>query len=76
MTEPSARSTTRPRDSSISFSTSARLESVALILTKASSCWTVGSAVTFAITGIFGSVLIAGGVYLLHRKDAHAFFTR
>ena len=21
-------------------------------------------------------VLIAGGVYLLHRKDAHAFFTR
>jgi hypothetical protein len=34
------------------------------------------AAVTFAITGIFGSVLIAGGVYLLHRKDAHAFFTR
>jgi hypothetical protein len=34
------------------------------------------AAVTFAITGIFGSVLIAGGVYLLHRKDAHEFFTR
>ena len=24
----------------------------------------------------FGSVLIAGGVFLLHRKDAHEFFTR
>ncbi|MBV9512543.1 MAG: hypothetical protein JO280_00650 [Mycobacteriaceae bacterium] len=35
-----------------------------------------GAAVTYAITAIFGSVLIAGGVYLLHRKDAHAFFTR
>jgi hypothetical protein len=34
------------------------------------------AAVTFAITGIFGSVLIIGGVYLSHRKDAHAFFTR
>jgi hypothetical protein len=34
------------------------------------------AAVTFAITGITGSVLIAGGAYLLHRKDAHAFFTR
>jgi hypothetical protein len=33
-------------------------------------------AVTFAVTGIFGSVLIAGGVYLLHRKDAHTYFTR
>jgi hypothetical protein len=34
------------------------------------------AAVTYAITAIAGSVLIAGGVYLLHRKDAHAFFTR
>jgi hypothetical protein len=33
-------------------------------------------AVTFAVTGIFGSVLIAGGVFLLHRKDAHGYFTR
>jgi CHASE2 domain-containing sensor protein len=33
-------------------------------------------AVIFAVTGIFGSVLIAGGVYLLHRKDAQAYFTR
>jgi hypothetical protein len=34
------------------------------------------AAVTYAITAIVGSVLIAGGVFLLHRKDAHAFFTR
>jgi hypothetical protein len=34
------------------------------------------AAVTYAITAIFGSVLIAGGMYLLHRKDAHGFFTR
>ena len=34
------------------------------------------AAVIYAVTAIIGSVLIAGGVYLLHRKDAHAFFTR
>lgn len=34
------------------------------------------TAVTFAVTGIVGSVLIVGGVYLLHRPDAHGFFTR
>ncbi|HEX7825919.1 MAG TPA: hypothetical protein VF477_13530, partial [Mycobacterium sp.] len=34
------------------------------------------AAVVYAATGIVGSVLIAGGVYLLHRKDAHAFFTK
>ena len=34
------------------------------------------AAVTYAITAIVGSVLIVGGVFLLHRKDAHAFFTR
>jgi hypothetical protein len=34
------------------------------------------AAVTYAITAILGSVLIVGGAYLLHRKDAHAFFTR
>jgi hypothetical protein len=53
---------------------------VASIVYVVSSLFTVErgtfAAVTFAITGIFGSVLIAGGVYLLHRKDAHAFFTR
>jgi hypothetical protein len=34
------------------------------------------AAVTYAISAILGSVLIVGGAYLLHRKDAHAFFTR
>lgn len=33
-------------------------------------------AVIYAVTAITGSVLIAGGVFLLHRKDAHAYFTR
>lgn len=35
-----------------------------------------GAAVAYAVTAILGSVLIVGGVYLLHRKDAHAYFTR
>jgi hypothetical protein len=34
------------------------------------------AAVAYAVTAIVGSVLIVGGVFLLHRKDAHAFFTR
>lgn len=34
------------------------------------------AAVVYAITAIVGSVLIAGGVFVLHRKDAHAYFTR
>lgn len=34
------------------------------------------AAVVYALTGIVGSVLIVGGVYLLHRKDANGFFTR
>ena len=34
------------------------------------------AALLYAISVIFGSVLIAGGVFLLHRKDAHAFFVR
>ena len=33
-------------------------------------------AVIYAVTGIIGSVLIAGGAFLLHRKDAQAYFTR
>jgi hypothetical protein len=53
---------------------------VATVVYIVSSLFTVDrgttAAVTFAITGIFGSVLIAGGVYLLHRTDAHKFFTR
>jgi hypothetical protein len=34
------------------------------------------SALLYAVSAIVGSVLIAGGVFLLHRKDAHAFFVR
>lgn len=34
------------------------------------------SAVVFAVTGIIGSVLVGGGIYLLHRTDSHGFFTR
>lgn len=34
------------------------------------------AAMVFAVTGIFGAVLIAGGIYLLHRKESHAYFTR
>ena len=34
------------------------------------------AAVVFAVTGIVGSVLIGGGIYLLHRTDSHGFFTR
>lgn len=34
------------------------------------------AAFVFAVTAIIGAVCVAGGVYLLHRKDAHAFFTR
>jgi hypothetical protein len=34
------------------------------------------AAVIFAVSGIVGSVLVAGGVFLLHRKHAHAYFTR
>ncbi|MGV9798306.1 hypothetical protein ACWDTP_09620 [Mycobacterium sp. NPDC003449] len=33
-------------------------------------------AVGYAVTAIVGSVLILGGVYLVHRKDANGFFTR
>ncbi len=53
---------------------------VASVVYVASSLFTVqrptAAAVTYAISAIVGSVLIVGGVYLLHRKDAHAFFTR
>ena len=53
---------------------------VATVVYIVSSLFTVQrgtvAAVTYAVTAIFGSVLIVGGVYLLHRKDAHGFFTR
>jgi hypothetical protein len=35
-----------------------------------------GAAVGYAACAIVGSVLIAGGTYLLHRPDSHAYFTR
>ena len=38
--------------------------------------WPPVAAVTCAFTGIVGSVLIAGGMFLLHRRDAHAYFSR
>ncbi|MGH3633019.1 hypothetical protein [Mycobacterium sp.] len=38
--------------------------------------WPPVAAMTCAVTGIVGSVLIAGGMFLLHRRDAHAYFTR
>ncbi|MET0455060.1 MAG: hypothetical protein ABW137_24745 [Mycobacterium sp.] len=34
------------------------------------------AALVFAVSAIIGAVAIAGGMYLLHRKDAHAYFTR
>jgi hypothetical protein len=53
---------------------------IASVVYAATSLFTVdrppAAAVIYAVTSIVGSVLIVGGVFLLHRKDAHAFFTR
>jgi hypothetical protein len=53
---------------------------VASVVYTASSLFSVDReplpAVLYAVSAIVGSVLIAGGVFLLHRKDAHAFFVR
>ncbi len=53
---------------------------IASVVYTATNLFTVArptaAAVTYAATAIVGSVLIVGGVFLLHRKDAHAFFTR
>jgi hypothetical protein len=38
--------------------------------------WPPMVALICGVTGIVGSVLIAGGMFLLHRSDAHAYFTR
>jgi hypothetical protein len=38
--------------------------------------WPPMFAVICGVSGIVGSVLIAGGMFLLHRSDAHAYFTR
>jgi Mn2+/Fe2+ NRAMP family transporter len=34
------------------------------------------AAVSSAVAGIAGSVLIAGGIFLLHRRDSQGYFTR
>jgi hypothetical protein len=38
--------------------------------------WPPMYALICGVAGIVGSVLIAGGMFLLHRSDAHAYFTR
>jgi hypothetical protein len=38
--------------------------------------WPPMFAVICGVAGIVGSVLIAGGMFLLHRSDAQAYFTR
>lgn len=35
-----------------------------------------GAAVAYAVCAITGSVLIVGGVFLLHRRDSHEYLTR
>ena len=53
---------------------------IASVVYTATSLFTVdrptAAAITYAVTAIVGSVLIVGGAFLLHRKDAHTFFTR
>jgi len=53
---------------------------IASVVYTATSLFTVDrppvAAFIYAVTAIVGSVLIVGGVFLLHRKDAHVFFTR
>jgi hypothetical protein len=38
--------------------------------------WPPMLALICGVAGIVGSVLIAGGMFLLHRSDAHGYFTR
>ena len=38
--------------------------------------WPPMYAVACGVAGIIGSVLIAGGMFLLHRSDSHNYFTR
>jgi hypothetical protein len=38
--------------------------------------WPPMYAVICGVAGIVGSVMIAGGMFLLHRSDAHEYFTR
>lgn len=53
---------------------------IAAVVYSVSNLFTVerqaAAALGYAAPVIIGSVLICGGAYLLHRKDAHNFFTR
>jgi hypothetical protein len=53
---------------------------IAAVVYMAISLFTVdrppAAAVGYAVSSILGAVSILGGVFLLHRKDAQAFFTR
>ena len=53
---------------------------IASVVYAATNLFTVArptvAAIVYAVAAIVGSVLIVGGVFLLHRKDAHGFFTR
>ncbi|BBX66772.1 hypothetical protein [Mycolicibacterium psychrotolerans] len=53
---------------------------IATVVYSVSDLFTVdrheAAALGYAAAVIIGSVLIGGGTYLLHRKDAHEFFTR
>ncbi|QZT57659.1 hypothetical protein [Mycolicibacterium austroafricanum] len=53
---------------------------IATVVYSISNLFTVerpaAAAMGYAAPVIIGSVLIAGGVYLLHRKDSHEFFMR
>nr|WP_158021419.1 hypothetical protein [Mycolicibacterium chubuense] len=53
---------------------------IAAVVYSVSKLFTVerhtAAAVAYAAPVIIGSVLVCGGAFLLHRKDAHDFFTR
>ncbi len=53
---------------------------IATVVFSVSELFTVerpeAAALAYAAVVIVGSVLVCGGVFLLHRKDAHDFFTR
>lgn len=52
---------------------------IAAVVFTVSSLFTIerppGAAVGFAFSAIVGSVLLAGGVFLLHRRDVNDYFT-
>jgi hypothetical protein len=53
------------------------LATVVYVVTRLFSVdWPPIVAVICGVTGIVGSVLIVGGMFLLYREDSHAYFTR